>query len=425
MSISIISFALLVLSELSRTQGTLLQHPLESNVENLRGMPLNVSDCTDFLNDVQCERLGFFITSFYQQAYWSDGNKRSDERVPVNGIKCCRPSLTSSMVGLLPPGVTPVSIMSIGCHISNNEDAFNMGCEQDRLNLVTGFVESFLYPDGTNEMLIPATGVACCIPVLLLSTGDAWELEFCNWETSIDTTQIQCGTDQLLWGFNNAEKVYGHKVPIAPATCSGLCLGNSIHDMSHCEHHRHCNGNGVCIMGECECFADWLGSDCGKLKSEYFSKERFHSSVWYLAGLGFLGAFLCLFVTYCSVRRSERRQQESRQLRTNQGLADLISSYVNGAGSAGTTDTETEEDASPEDDQLAHREEEEEEEEVTDEMFQPLLQMNCCICETRSVQITLVPCGHSNLCRKCSRKLNNCPFCREPIFRRQRLFLST
>eukprot|EP01026_Neomeris_dumetosa_P058458 TRINITY_DN5442_c0_g1_i7.p1 TRINITY_DN5442_c0_g1~~TRINITY_DN5442_c0_g1_i7.p1 ORF type:complete len:469 (-),score=67.79 TRINITY_DN5442_c0_g1_i7:549-1955(-) len=50
--------------------------------------------------------------------------------------------------------------------------------------------------------------------------------------------------------------------------------------------------------------------------------------------------------------------------------------------------------------------------------------LNCSLCFERPVQVALVPCGHSNLCRKCSRKLNQCPFCRKQIVRRQRLFLT-
>lgn len=48
----------------------------------------------------------------------------------------------------------------------------------------------------------------------------------------------------------------------------------------------------------------------------------------------------------------------------------------------------------------------------------------CSVCMNRQVQVALVPCGHSNLCRRCSRKLQRCPFCRKEIVRRQRLYLS-
>jgi len=54
----------------------------------------------------------------------------------------------------------------------------------------------------------------------------------------------------------------------------------------------------------------------------------------------------------------------------------------------------------------------------------PLAGLLCSVCMTHPIQVALVPCGHSNLCRRCSRKLQRCPFCRKEIFRRQKLFLS-
>ena len=181
-------------------------------------------------------------------------------------------------------------------------------------------------------------------------------------------------------------------------------------------------------MGSCECYPDWIGEDCSQNKEEFFAEQTLPSSVWWLGGLGFIGAFFCLFATFWVIRRAE---QEGTRNNRDRGLLRFLHSYVADTGSVGSTDTiesppsETEEGDCEEGDCEEGGDLKTDGNGVTDgadaaadeeDAYEPLLQMSCCLCETYPVQVTLVPCGHSNLCRKCSRKLTSCPFCRSSHF---------
>eukprot|EP00916_Digyalum_oweni_P015157 GHVL01024735.1.p1 GENE.GHVL01024735.1~~GHVL01024735.1.p1 ORF type:complete len:145 (+),score=25.28 GHVL01024735.1:44-478(+) len=47
----------------------------------------------------------------------------------------------------------------------------------------------------------------------------------------------------------------------------------------------------------------------------------------------------------------------------------------------------------------------------------------CFICEMHVACIAFQPCGHTKCCKDCSQKLEECPWCRRQITRRQRIFL--
>jgi len=424
----LLAVLLLALSEVTLSEDILINCDLPADRRRL-----NVQECHAAMDhtELDCNKEGFFINRFREHASWQRGSKTT-RHVPASQSVCCRPEMPEipELEEVLPKDVYPVGVLSIGCHVATNEGHHNMACEgsEGRGNsFVTGFVESFwAQARGDSRILVPARGVVCCTPVLLMSSGDAWELERCNCResTSDEHTESDCDAGQLLLGFKDAEYLNHHAVPIPPARCCDVCLGRYLYDTSQCDHLKSCNRHGVCIMGSCECFPDWVGEDCGVRKEDYFAEPEFESSIWWLGGLGFIGAFFCLFATFWIIRRTE---QENPRATSDRGLLGLITSYINDAGSAGSTDTESARSAT---DDEGHRHETQDEarepkrSHTDNEAYRPLLQMSCCLCEERPVQVTLIPCGHSNLCRKCSRKLTTCPFCRKTIVRRQRLFLS-
>lgn len=111
----------------------------------------------------------------------------------------------------------------------------------------------------------PINSIGCCSPGLLLSNGDALELERCSCRA---VPGVNCGAqadDTLLMGFVNYRLSHiGFLVPIAPAECCQLCLTGATHHMEACADLSNCRGRGVCVMGSCECMEGWTGADCGQ-----------------------------------------------------------------------------------------------------------------------------------------------------------------
>lgn len=109
------------------------------------------------------------------------------------------------------------------------------------------------------DVEIPETGVICCTPVLLMSTGAVWKLERCNCHppelTADGYPTTECDAGQLLWGFHKFKyvqmlhfwlEVIGryfshHATPTTPVECCDVCLGPYYYDTSQCTHLNSCN----------------------------------------------------------------------------------------------------------------------------------------------------------------------------------------
>ena len=131
--------------------------------------------------------------------------------VPLSRARCCRPCLPSQLpdsLGQLDPHLDPqgVAIVSIGCHRSTGQGSEALKCEPQGSSFVTGFTEAIRVSNAANYYY-PVGAVECCTPSVLLSTGDAWELERCDCSFSTD---INCGeqdTNRLLQGFERWRSV--------------------------------------------------------------------------------------------------------------------------------------------------------------------------------------------------------------------------
>ena len=90
--------------------------------------------------------------------------------------------------------------MHYGSHVLLLQGSEAMKCEPQGGSFVTGFTEALRVSNAANYYY-PVGAVDCCTPSVLLSTGDAWELERCDCSFSTD---INCGekdSNRLLQGF--------------------------------------------------------------------------------------------------------------------------------------------------------------------------------------------------------------------------------
>jgi syndecan 1 len=237
-----------------------------SHVSAAESKPLDLCDCepaTGSPYGLSCEKEGYFVSGFEREGQWLAGGGQ----VPLSRAVCCRPCLPKA----LPPGLqrlgghdnvtTAVAIVSIGCHKSSAQGAQQLQCET-AASLVAGYAEANRV-SAALDAYYPVGAAECCTPSVLLSNGDAWELERCDCQTS---DSINCGgkaTNRLLAGYEHWRMTFATQyVPVAPAKCCKACLSSAVHRMDTCADQNMCSGRGVCILGQCECLGGWRGADC-------------------------------------------------------------------------------------------------------------------------------------------------------------------
>ncbi|GAX77300.1 hypothetical protein CEUSTIGMA_g4746.t1 [Chlamydomonas eustigma] len=156
--------------------------------------------------------------------------------------------------GSLPPGLgpshfnastshtlQPLAVISVGCHPASGKAFRALQCELDGSSFVTGFSQAERVVSYYFDVYYPVGQVECCTPVVLLSSGEMWEIVRCGCSSS---ETKDCGgmlTNQLLWGFSDFRETHsGDYLPVAPLQCCGMCLGSKIHDTSDCADLNHC-----------------------------------------------------------------------------------------------------------------------------------------------------------------------------------------
>jgi hypothetical protein len=252
---------------------------------------LDLCDCQPATGDpggLSCDKEGFFIASFERQGQWVAGGGA----VPLSRAICCRPCLPTDLPDDSPifdDGDRPLALVSMGCHAST--DPLGVRCEADNTNansFVSGFTSSVQVFSAVDTQY-PVDTAQCCTPALLMESGDAWELERCDCGESThpehsvscsiassdgdggggsgknSSASIDIATGSILSGFDFFRiSPIGQVVPIGPAKCCGVCLTGKVHPAADCRDLNHCSGNGVCLLGRCECLQGWGSPDCSQ-----------------------------------------------------------------------------------------------------------------------------------------------------------------
>lgn len=421
---------------------------------------------------LSCDKEGFFVSSFERQGQWVAGGGA----VPLSRAMCCRPCLPSSIQDGKEGNVNPVAVVSLGCHRST--DPLGVKCEADGGSFVAGFTEADRVFTSA-ETLYPVNTAQCCTPSLLLEGGDVWELERCGCHPSDDPSYpVNCGgngTHDALAGFDYFRlSPMGQIVPVGPATCCGMCLSRSVHPAADCADLNHCSGNGVCLLGRCECLNGWGGGDCSRALGGRGGRIPPWAVALIVIGSCILAMVLLSVAAQIASVIMEAREESDDEMETPL----LLRISEDDTGSVGSQDTDDgeeddgvegtdvveerigtaiqrtmeeggEEESSVVQESTAVVDEEEAEAEagshssrsevvsphpIKPTSYQPgvgtlgggigpLAMVDCIVCMVRPVQTVVVPCGHVCMCRRCSRRLRRCPMCRKDILRRQRLFV--
>ncbi|KAA6418165.1 MAG: E3 ubiquitin- ligase LRSAM1 isoform X3 [Trebouxia sp. A1-2] len=194
-------------------------------------------------NGLSCEKEGWFVSSFEREGSWLTGGGL----VPLSRARCCRPCLPAELPdsqGQLSPDAKPVAVVSIGCHKSSGQGSDALKCEPQGSSFVTGFGQAIRVSNAA-DYYYPVGAVDCCTPSVLLSTGEAWELERCDCQFSVDINCGETDNNRLLQGFERWRITALGLVPIAPAQCCKTCLSKTIHPLDSCSDLNFCSGHGI------------------------------------------------------------------------------------------------------------------------------------------------------------------------------------
>lgn len=228
----------------------------------------------------------------------------------------------------------------------------------------------------------------------------------------------------MVVGHTSSALTSGQYAPAGSAVCCGMCLtGRVLEEDSKCESKNRCNGKGLCLMGMCQCFEGWTGPTCDLAAAT--GSSGFGLPSWLFTFLIFATCIIASFVFGCSkalcehcIRARSGDTSSSVAFREpllrmhGDGSAGSWDTHVSGGGSVESHVDEDDEAAAAERkvghpaSDIAHVADTEPVLKVSPKGAETgrvgkegLVGSTCSICWSRPVQVVLVPCGHSGLCR--------------------------
>ncbi|QDZ17524.1 hypothetical protein HOP50_01g00330 [Chloropicon primus] len=378
-----------------------------STGESFREDPRLELECerqNGFPNSLSCSESEWFV-----QGYSDFREDLADSGLlPLGQVHCCTPKDDK------------VDAVHVKCSARRGVEncAFLRHKPENLSSFLVGFSGSLRIDD---IEYAPRGAAVCCDAIAEMRDGSRRYISPCD---CLVTEEVLCPRtnnglyrDRVMTGFLVDTNI---GVPLTPAECCSMCLGEVVPPDSDCPRYDHCSSRGVCHGGFCECVDGYSGMDCS-LRRNLTLEELFRNYSWDVLVCSASGTIVFLWVFFF-VRRGRERSHPEEGVRRGSSR-DRLLDYIELIDEDSDNDTES---------SAGEGEGEQSEDEEKGEVLRNVAgdesakdaSDGCVICMSSKKLVVLVPCGHSSICRKCSRRLDTCPFCRQPIIKRQKIYFA-
>ncbi|CAG9463808.1 unnamed protein product [Pedinophyceae sp. YPF-701] len=320
-------------------------------------VPLRLCECEDaggnHPDDLSCRKDGWFLTGYKHEGSWLVGGGV----VPLSPARCCRPCVDEADLpsGTLAAEEAVVGVTELGCHRSTAGPQCEVSSYAN--SFATGWISASPIFSASFGEWFPLGPPTCCTPQLLLSSGRTLPIVRCN---CVQDRGATCAPDtgavspddtpgSFHVGYTDSRNMHlgsdgDGAVPLAPSKCCGMCIDPAA-DPPSCRDLSACHGNGRCVLGACECFAGFTGSDCSRREA---TKGGILSNVplWLLifVAIGAVGMSAVTALVFAKIYLdtdgfTRRPGWESEEEEERQPLLDFGS---DDHGSVGSVDTDAE-----------------------------------------------------------------------------------